>query len=117
VTVAAKEWVMPADFREAIRGFVARATTTPGTELQNYMFSRTLIAILNEAALAFDDGVATKADIDTAMRLGTNYPRGPWEWIDKIGVENCRRLLQALNSSVGDGRFAPAKSLSEPSNE
>jgi 3-hydroxybutyryl-CoA dehydrogenase len=108
-----KELSVAPDVAEAVQTFASAAATKPGTALQNYVFSRPLIAILNEAAFAFDDGVATKADIDTAMRLGTNYPRGPWEWIAKIGVENCRRLLQALNSSVGDGRFTAAKSLSE----
>jgi 3-hydroxybutyryl-CoA dehydrogenase len=113
VAVEAKKFTVSPEVRDAVQEVVNRATSTPGTELQNYMFSRALIAILNEAALAFDDGVATRADIDTAMRLGTNYPRGPWEWIDKIGVERCHRLLRALNSSVTDGRFAPAKSLSK----
>jgi 3-hydroxybutyryl-CoA dehydrogenase len=110
-----KELSLAPEVAEAVQRFSVAAAAKPGTTLQSYVFARPLIAILNEAAFTFDDGVATKADIDTAMRLGTNYPRGPWAWIDKIGVANSRRLLQALNSSVGDGRFAPAKSLSEQS--
>jgi 3-hydroxybutyryl-CoA dehydrogenase len=116
VKLPVKELSVPADVAETVQRFASAAATKPGTAVQNYVFSRALIAILNEAALAFDDCVATKADIDTAMRLGTNYPRGPWEWVAKIGVENCRRLLQALNSRVGDGRFTAAKSLSEQAN-
>jgi 3-hydroxybutyryl-CoA dehydrogenase len=108
--------VLGKETADAVQTFATAASVKPGSPLQNYVFCRPLIAILNEAALAFDDGVATKGDINMAMRLGTNYPRGPWEWIDKIGVVNCRRLLLALNATVADGRFAPARSLNEQTN-
>jgi 3-hydroxybutyryl-CoA dehydrogenase len=103
---------LPVEFlrgvREAVARFVERAALKPGTELQNYIFGRILVTIINEAALALDDGVATRADIDTAMRLGTNYPRGPLEWADTIGMDRCRDLLLALNREVDDGRWEPA---------
>lgn len=116
VKLPPKELVIGPELGHAVETFAGAAALKPGSPVQNYVFSRPLIAILNEAALAFDDGVATKPDIDTAMRFGTNYPRGPWEWIDKIGEVNCRRLLQALNSSVADRRFTLARSLNEQAN-
>jgi 3-hydroxybutyryl-CoA dehydrogenase len=97
--------------REAVEAFTARAAQKPRTPLENYVFARVLVTIINEAALALDDEVATKEDIDTAMRLGTNYPQGPVEWARRIGTERCVRLLQALNDTAADRRFSPAQSL------
>lgn len=76
-----------------INGFVERAANKRGTPLQNYIFARILAAIINEALLLLQEGVATREDIDTAMRLGTNYPHGPLEWADRIGEANCRATL------------------------
>ena len=96
------------------RGFVAAATESSGTELQCYVFARILAAVVVQAALAHERGVATKADIDTALRYGTNYPRGPFEWLERIGSDVCRRLLETLHETASDNRFAvPALSLSE----
>src|SRR5262249_58187458 len=89
--------------------FVAKAAQKTGTDLENYIFARVLVTVLNEAAIAFDDGVASKADIDTAMRLGTNYPRGPLEWAEQVGADLCKRMLRALNGTVADDRFKPAR--------
>ncbi len=74
-----------------------------------YILARVLCTLMNEAALAEEQGVATEEDIDVAMKLGTNYPKGPLAWADHIGRERVGRFLQALNMTVDDGRFAPAK--------
>jgi 3-hydroxybutyryl-CoA dehydrogenase len=103
---------IPVAVREAVAAFVARATDRQGTDTENYLFARILVTIMNEAAHAFDDGVATKDDINTAMRLGTSYPRGPLEWAEQVGTDRCARLLRALNETVIDDRFRPARSLS-----
>jgi len=94
--------------RQAVSAFAQHGPERPGTEKENYIFARILATILNEAALALDEAVASREDIDTAMRLGTNYPRGPLEWADRIGKEHCGRMLLALNASVSDDRFRPA---------
>ena len=59
-----------------------------------------------QAALAHERGVATQADIDTALKYGTNYPKGPFAWARQIGLAACARLLDALNDTVTDDRFA-----------
>jgi 3-hydroxybutyryl-CoA dehydrogenase len=64
------------------------------------------VALIAQAALAHQRGVATKDDIDTALRYGTNYPKGPFEWSAQIGLDKCARLLEALNATVTDNRFA-----------
>ena len=43
--------------------------------------------------------------IDTAMRLGTNYPSGPLEWGERIGLDHVLHTLDALNAAVPDGRY------------
>jgi 3-hydroxybutyryl-CoA dehydrogenase len=67
--------------------------------------ARVLATIVNEAASAVADGVATSAAVDTAMRLGTNYPSGPLEWGERIGLDHVLHTLDALHAAVPDGRY------------
>lgn len=71
--------------------------------------ARIIAMIINEAYFAIGDAVSTTAEIDTAMKLGTNYPLGPFEWAEKIGVQNIFLLLQKL--SLQDKRYLPAPAL------
>ena len=68
---------------------------------------RVICMIINEAYEALQQGVATREDIDLSMKLGTNYPFGPFEWGDKIGLDNLRKLMLALKNSTKDSRFNP----------
>jgi 3-hydroxybutyryl-CoA dehydrogenase len=56
-------------------------------------------------------GVATPAAIDTAMRLGTNYPAGPIEWANAIGVPTIVTVLDILRGSYGEDRYGAAPAL------
>jgi 3-hydroxybutyryl-CoA dehydrogenase len=67
--------------------------------------ARVLAAIVNEAASAVADGVASPEAVDTAMRLGTNYPSGPLEWGERIGLAHVVGTLDALHALVPDGRY------------
>lgn len=67
--------------------------------------ARVLAALVNEAAAAVADGVATPQAIDTAMRLGANYPSGPLEWGERIGLARVVKTLDALHAAVPDGRY------------
>ncbi len=67
--------------------------------------ARILAAIVNEAASAVADGVASPAAIDTAMRLGTNWPEGPLGWGERIGLSSVVHTLDALHATVPDGRY------------
>ena len=78
--------------------------------------ARILAAIVNEAASAVADGVATPEAIDTAMRLGTNWPEGPLAWGERIGLASVVHTLDALHGAVPDGRYRTVpllRSLSE----
>jgi len=66
---------------------------------------RTLAMVINEAAFAVMEGVATPAEIDTAMKLGTGYPTGPLEWCDRISAYTVVNLLDALNDDYRDERY------------
>jgi len=62
--------------------------------------------IVNEAFLALSEGVATAEDIDQAMKLGANYPRGPFEWAEEIGAHSIVRTLDSLRATHGDAYLA-----------
>jgi 3-hydroxybutyryl-CoA dehydrogenase len=72
---------------------------------------RILSMLVNEAATALMDGVATPADIDTAMRLGTNYPRGPLAWGDLIGLDVVLGVMRGLQEEYGEDRYRPCPLL------
>ena len=71
---------------------------------------RTVGAIVNEAVYAVQDEIATPEDVDLAMRLGTNYPRGPIEWGQEIGGDRIRRILQRVAAEDG-AAFGPSRAL------
>jgi 3-hydroxybutyryl-CoA dehydrogenase len=71
--------------------------------------ARSIAMVANEAYFALGEEVSTKAEIDTAMKLGTNYPYGPFEWAERIGVKNIYHLLKTL--SVNSKRYLPAPLL------
>ena len=62
-----------------------------------FIAARIIAMIINEAYFAFEDGVSSKDEIDVAMQLGTNYPYGPFEWSQKIGLRNIYSLLKRLH--------------------
>ena len=67
--------------------------------------TRILAMLVNEAAALVDRREAAPADVDTAMRLGTNYPRGPLEWGDAIGAQRIAEVLSALHARQPSGRY------------
>ncbi|MEP6674492.1 MAG: 3-hydroxyacyl-CoA dehydrogenase family protein [Ferruginibacter sp.] len=71
--------------------------------------ARIVAAIINEAFFALEESVSTADEIDTAMKLGTNYPFGPFEWSNKIGLRNIYELLVTLSKT--DERFIPSELL------
>ena len=75
------------------------------------IFARTIAMIINEAAFAVTEGVATSADIDQAMKLGTNYPKGPLAWCDEIGAYVIVAILEALQVEYGYERYKIAPLL------
>nr|MBI2903658.1 3-hydroxybutyryl-CoA dehydrogenase [Chloroflexota bacterium] len=50
---------------------------------------------------------ASAADIDTAMKLGANYPRGPLQWADSLGLPVVLAVMRALHADYGEDRYRP----------
>lgn len=72
---------------------------------------RVVCMIINEAYLTAQEGTASPEDIDTSMRLGTNYPYGPFEWSERIGIKHVYEVLKAVHDVTGDDRYEVAASL------
>ncbi len=66
---------------------------------------RVICMIINEAYFTLEEGTATREDIDLAMKLGTNYPWGPFEWGERIGLGNVVRVLTASGEETRDSRY------------
>lgn len=66
---------------------------------------RVICMIVNEAYYTFQEGTATKGDIDMGMKLGTNYPYGPFEWSKRIGIRHVYELLEAVYEDTKDERY------------
>jgi 3-hydroxybutyryl-CoA dehydrogenase len=66
---------------------------------------RIIFMIINEACYTLQEGTASIEDIDTSMKLGTNYPYGPFEWCDKIGITSVFETLAALYEDTKDERY------------
>ncbi|OYU56177.1 MAG: hypothetical protein CFE25_02730 [Chitinophagaceae bacterium BSSC1] len=77
--------------------------------------ARVIAMIINEAFFAYGDGISSKTDMDTAMKLGTNYPLGPFEWADKIGLTKILQLLKTLEKE--HPRYQPAPELVREASE
>lgn len=66
---------------------------------------RVISMIINEAYYTLQEGTASKADIDLGMKLGTNYPKGPFEWAAEIDLTEVRALLEAMYADTQDPRY------------
>jgi len=78
-------------------------------DIQGMVTARILAMMINEAYYTLQDDVSTKEEIDIAMKLGTNYPFGPFEWSEKIGLKNIYYLLVELSKT--DNRYQAAETM------
>lgn len=86
-------------------GFQPVETTIVST---GFIFPRTIVQIINEAYFALEEGVASKEDINRAMKFGVNYPKGPFEWSQGRELY-VRTLLAELYSQTQDKRYLANK--------
>ncbi|WP_234996911.1 3-hydroxyacyl-CoA dehydrogenase family protein [Hymenobacter roseosalivarius] len=66
---------------------------------------RVICMIINEACYTLQEGTASIQDIDKSMKLGTRYPRGPFEWANLIGVSRVYEVLKALWEDTHEERY------------
>ena len=76
-------------------------------EAPGFVVNRILIPMVNEAVGILADGVASRDDIDAAMKLGANHPMGPLALADLIGLDVCLAIMEVLHSEFGDDKYRP----------
>ncbi|WP_405855371.1 3-hydroxyacyl-CoA dehydrogenase [Streptomyces sp. NBC_00090] len=112
IVLSAREGGDPETLAEAVGLFQAlgKRVSVIG-DVPGMIVARTVAMLADLAADAVDRGVATAEDVDTAMRLGVNYPAGPLEWAGKVGYRRACSLLRALEERYPAGRYAPSLGL------
>ena len=107
------DWEVAGKINELTKEFFSKIkkTFTQVPDKPGLIAARIIAMIINEAYYALEESVSTKKEIDIAMKLGTSYPYGPFEWSDKIGSKKIYALLDKL--SVNDKRYLPAPLLQQ----
>lgn len=80
----------------------------PVKESPGFIVNRLLIPYINEAAIIYDQGVASPAEIDQAMKLGANMPMGPLALADLIGIDVCLMIMEYFFNEMADSKYRPA---------
>ncbi|MDT0389135.1 MULTISPECIES: 3-hydroxyacyl-CoA dehydrogenase [Streptomyces] len=112
IALSASQDTAPQTLAEAVGLFQAlgKKVTVIG-DVPGMIVARTVARIIDLAHDAVAKGVATEEDIDTAMRLGVNYPLGPFEWSRRLGRSWAYALLDDLHLRDPSGRYAPSLAL------
>jgi 3-hydroxybutyryl-CoA dehydrogenase len=93
--------------------FVAAIGKTPVriNEAPGFVVNRVLIPMINEACFCLMEGVASRDDIDNAMKLGAGHPMGPLALGDLIGLDVCLAIMETLYNEFGDPKYRPCPLL------
>ncbi|KAK3830671.1 MAG: 3-hydroxyacyl-CoA dehydrogenase [Linnemannia gamsii] len=88
-------------------------TCTVSQDVPGFVANRLLMPYINEAIIAYETGIASKEDIDTTMKLGTNMPMGPLTLADFIGLDTCLAIMKVLHEQLGDTKYRPSVLLNK----
>ncbi len=96
-----------------IKNLALRINKTPVEvfDYPGFISNRILMPMINEAIFALMEGVASKEDIDTVMKLGMNHPMGPLTLADFIGLDVCLAILEVLYNGFNDPKYRPCPLL------
>jgi len=94
------------NLEKKINKTVITCKDTPG-----FVVNRLLVPYLNEAIKLYSRGVASKEDIDIAMKLGCGYPMGPFELLDYVGLDTSYFILEGWSKEYKDEIFKPSDEL------
>jgi len=92
---------------KTVKHFAARIGKTPVEvyEYPGFVTTRAIVPLLNEAMYILMEGVATAEGIDTAMKLGYNFPMGPLEMADAMGLDEVLAWMETLWKTLGEPRY------------
>ncbi len=101
---------------ETYRAVVALAgelnkTCVTSKDRAGFIVNRVLMPLINEAVYALDEGMASREDIDTAVKLGLNHPMGPLTLADLIGLDTCLFIMEVLHRELGEDKYRPCPLL------
>ncbi len=112
IALSASRSCSEADLAEAVGLFQALGKRVSVIEdVPGMLVARTIAMIIDFAVDAAAREVATPEDIDTAMRLGVNYPGGPMEWVERLGARWVWDLLDSVHHHNAGGRYVPSWAL------
>ncbi len=96
-----------------IRDLAIKLDKTPVEvfDYPGFISNRVLMPMINEAIFALMEGVASKEDIDTVMKLGMNHPMGPLTLADFIGLDVCLSIMEVLYNGYNDSKYRPCPLL------
>ena len=80
-------------------------TTVVAKDHAGFIVNRLLVPYLNDAARLYDEGFATREDIDAAISLGLRHPMGPLALMDLVGIDTCVHVADVLYAEFGDERY------------
>jgi 3-hydroxybutyryl-CoA dehydrogenase len=78
-----------------------------------FIANRILMPMINEAILAFEEGISDAATIDQIMKLGMAHPMGPLQLADYIGLDVCKNILEIMEDGFQNSKYKPAALLSK----
>lgn len=101
--------------REIVTMFIEDIAKTPVTVMDSpgFVTSRLIMIMINEAIHCLDEGIASREDIDKAMKLGMNHPLGPLELADLVGLDVVLAILETMYKQFSNDKYRPSPLLAK----
>jgi 3-hydroxybutyryl-CoA dehydrogenase len=103
------------DTCETVIGLTKTLGKTPALarDFPGFISNRVLMPMLNEAIQCLHEGISSREDIDTIMKLGMAHPMGPLQLADYIGLDVCLAIMGVLHDGFGDSKYRPSPLLKQ----